>query len=128
MKIFNMAFKHWDRLVCAIRQAIIAEEMATAVCIALAHLVHSRAFEQNSYGSVDVDSGTVETRHIVQALSTAKDKDMPPSHYLMHHCQQGIFVDEQEETVDDAIDMLANKLTVMYHLMIFVASRKTFKS
>ena len=124
------SIKHWDRLKSAIRQAIIeAEEMANCrVHSVWLTLSTPELLSKNSYGSVDVDSGTVETRHIVQALSTAKDKDMPPSHYLMHHCQQGIFVDEQEEMVDDAIDMLANKLTVMYHLMMMpVASRQNIQ-
>jgi cell division protein FtsA len=53
---------------------------------------------------------------------------MPSNYYLMHHSQQGIYVDDQEAMVDDAIGMYANKISVMYHLMMMpVASRQNIQ-
>ncbi len=122
--------KHWERLKGAIRQAIIeAEEMANCrVHSVWLTLSTPELMSKNSFGQVDIESGTVETQHIVKALSLAKSKDMPSTHYLMHHCQQGIMLDKQEDMVDDAIDMYASDLTVMYHLMMMpVASRQNIQ-
>ncbi|SJM72705.1 MULTISPECIES: cell division protein FtsA [Psychrobacter] len=122
--------KHFDRLKSSIRQAIIqAEEMANCrIHSVWLTLSTPELLSHNGFGAVDVEQGVVETQHIVKALSLAKASVLPNTHYLMHHCQQGIFLDNQEQMVDDAIGMYANKVTVMYHLMMMpVASRQNIQ-
>ena len=122
--------KHFDRLKSSIRQAIIqAEEMANCrIHSVWLTLSTPELLSHNGFGAVDVEQGVVETQHIVKALSLAKSSVLPNTHYLMHHCQQGIFLDNQEQRVDDAIGMYANKVTVMYHLMMMpVASRQNIQ-
>ncbi len=46
----------------------------------------------------------------------------------MHCCQQGIYVDEQDFMVDDAIETVAHNISVMYHMMMMpVASRQNIQ-
>lgn len=118
--------KHFDRLKSNIKQAILdAEEMANCrihsvwLTLATPELVST-----NAHGTVKVTDGIVETRDIVSALSNAKQGSLANTHYLMHHCQQGIFVDTQEQMIDDAISLHANELTVAYHLMMMPAASR----
>ncbi len=122
--------KHRERLQSAIRQAI-QEAEDTANC-----RVHSvwltlatpELSSKNSVGQVTVEEDTVRTKDMVQALSNAKSQDLPSNYYLMHCCQQGIYIDEQETMVDDAIEMIAKNITVMYHMMMMpVASRQNIQ-
>ena len=122
--------KHRERLQNAIKQAI-QEAEDTANC-----RVHSvwltlstpELSSKNSVGNVVVKDDTVLAHDMVQALTDAKYKDLPPDYYLMHCCQQGIYVDDQESMVDDAIGMLAKKITVMYHMMMMpVVSRQNIQ-
>ncbi|AWT48553.1 cell division protein FtsA [Psychrobacter sp. YP14] len=121
---------HFDRLKSSIRQAIIqAEEMANCrIHSVWLTLSTPELLSHNGFGVVDLDSGVVETQHIVNALTLAKASVLPNTHYLMHYCQQGIFLENQEKMVDDAIGMYANKVTVMYHLMMMpVSSRQNIQ-
>ncbi len=122
--------KHRERLQGAIKQAI-QEAEDTANC-----RVHSvwltlstpELSSKNSIGQVTVEDGTVTAKDMVQALSNAKSKDLPADYYLMHCCQQGIYVDEQDTVVDDAMEMLAKDITVMYHMMMLpVVSRQNIQ-
>ncbi|WP_230660397.1 cell division protein FtsA [Psychrobacter sp. I-STPA10] len=111
---------HWERLKKSIKQAIFdAEEMANCrVHSVWLSLSTPELFSKNSFGTVSIETETVENKDIVQALSLAKAADMPNDYYLMHHCQQGIVVDGQESMVDDAIGMYTKQISVMYHLMM----------
>ncbi len=122
--------KHRERLQSAIRQAI-QEAEDTANC-----RVHSvwltlatpELSSKNSIGHVAVEEDTVRTKDMVQALSNAKSQDLPSDYYLMHCCQQGIYIDDQETMVDDAIEMIAKNITVMYHMMMMpVSSRQNIQ-
>ncbi|WP_350560059.1 cell division protein FtsA [Psychrobacter sp. CAL346-MNA-CIBAN-0220] len=122
--------KHRERLQSAIRQAI-QEAEDTANC-----RVHSvwltlstpELSSTNSSGHVNVEEDTVRAKDMVQALSNAKSKDLPSDYYLMHCCQQGIYIDDQETIVDDAIEMIANNITVLYHMMMMpVSSRQNIQ-
>ena len=122
--------KHRERLQSAIRQAI-QEAEDTANC-----RVHSvwltlstpELLSKNSAGNVAVEDNVVRTKDMVQALSYAKSKDLSPDHYLMHCCQQGIYIDDQDTIVDDAIEMVAEEISVMYHMMMMpVASRQNIQ-
>lgn len=122
--------RHWERLKSSIRQAIqIAEDMANCrVHSVWLSLSTPELVSKNSAGNVVIEEERVQTKDIVNALSLAKTKDMPSNYYLMHHSQQGIYVDDQEAMVDDAIGMYANKISVMYHLMMMpVASRQNIQ-
>jgi cell division protein FtsA len=122
--------RHWERLKSSIRQAIqIAEDMANCrVHSVWLSLSTPELVSKNSAGNVVIEDERVQTKDIVNALSLAKTKDMPSNYYLMHHSQQGIYVDDQETMVDDAIGMYANKISVMYHLMMMpVASRQNIQ-
>lgn len=127
---FQGQIKHWERLKSAIRQAIQeAEDMANCrVHSVWLTLSTPELVSKNSAGNVVIEEDRVQTKDIVRALSLAKSKDMPNNYYLMHHCQQGIYVDDQETMVDDAIGMYANNISVMYHLMMMpVASRQNIQ-
>ena len=122
--------KHRERLQGAIKQAI-QEAEDTANC-----RVHSvwltlatpELSSKNSAGEVPVADEVVRAKDMVEALSNAKARDLPADHYLMHCCQQGIYVDEQDFMVDDAIEMMAHHITVMYHLMMMpVSSRQNIQ-
>ncbi len=122
--------KHRERLQSAIKQAI-QEAEDTANC-----RVHSvwltlatpELLSTNSAGQVEVEDDVVRAQDMVQALSNAKSQDLPSNYYLMHCCQQGIYIDEQETMIDDAIEMMAHKITVMYHMMMMpVASRQNIQ-
>lgn len=122
--------KHRERLQGAIRQAI-QEAEDTANC-----RVHSvwltlatpELLSKNSAGDVRVEDEVVRAQDMVQALSNAKSQDLSPDYYLMHCCQQGIYIDNQEFMVDDAIDMVAHNITVMYHMMMMsVSSRQNIQ-
>lgn len=122
--------RNFDRLKSLIREAINqAEEMANCrIHSVWLTLSTPELTSTNGFGTVDLTEGTVETQHIVNALTIAKTNSQPNTHYLMHHCQQGIFIDDKDQMVDDAIGMHANKLTVMYHLMMMpVASRQNIQ-
>ena len=122
--------KHRDRLQSAIKQAI-QEAEDTANC-----RVHSvwltlstpELLSKNSAGHASVENEVVRTTDMVRALSDAKGQDLPSNCYLMHCCQQGIYIDEQESIVDDAIEMVASDITVMYHMMMLpVATRQNLQ-
>lgn len=122
--------KHRERLQGAIKQAI-QEAEDTANC-----RVHSvwltmatpELLSKNSAGDVRVEDEVVRAKDMVQALSNAKSQDLSPDYYLMHCCQQGIYIDNQEFMVDDAIDMVAQNITVMYHMMMMpVSSRQNIQ-
>ena len=122
--------KHRERLQGAIKQAI-QEAEDTANC-----RVHSvwltlatpELSSKNSAGDVRVEDEVVRANDMVQALSNAKSQDLPSDYYLMHCCQQGIYVDDQDFMVDDVIEMMAHNITVMYHMMMMpVASRQNIQ-
>ena len=122
--------KHRERLQGAIKQAI-QEAEDTANC-----RVHSvwltlatpELLSKNSAGEVKVEDEVVRAKDMVQALSNAKSRDLSSDYYLMHCCQQGIYVDEQEFMVDDAIETVAHNISVMYHMMMMpVASRQNIQ-
>ena len=122
--------KHRERLQGAIKQAI-QEAEDTANC-----RVHSvwltlatpELLSKNSVGEVRVEDNVVRAKDMVQALSNAKSRDLPSDYYLMHCCQQGIYVDEQDFMVDDAIETVAHNISVMYHMMMMpVASRQNIQ-
>ncbi len=122
--------KHRERLQGAIKQAI-QEAEDTANC-----RVHSvwltlatpELASKNSAGNVSVEDDVVSAKDMVQALSNAKSQDLSSDYYLMHCCQQGIYIDDQEFMVDDAIEMVADKINVMYHMMMMpVASRQNIQ-
>ena len=122
--------KHRERLQSAIKQAI-QEAEDTANC-----RVHSvwltlstpELSSKNSAGHVMVEEDIVQAKDMVQALANAKSKDLPADYYLMHCCQQGVYVDDQDSIVDDAIEMLAKDITVMYHMMMMpVVSRQNIQ-
>ena len=122
--------KHRERLQGAIKQAI-QEAEDTANC-----RVHSvwltlatpELSSKNSTGDVQVEEDAVRAKDMVQALSNAKSRDLPPDYYLMHCCQQGIYVNDQEFMVDDAIETVAHNISVMYHMMMMpVSSRQNIQ-
>ena len=122
--------KHRERLQGAIKQAI-QEAEDTANC-----RVHSvwltlatpELSSKNSAGEVKVEDEVVRAKDMVQALANAKSRDLSSDYYLMHCCQQGIYVDEQDFMVDDVIEMMAHNITVMYHMMMMpVASRQNIQ-
>ena len=122
--------KHRERLQSAIKQAI-QEAEDTANC-----RVHSvwltlatpELLSKNSIGNVSVEDEVVRAKDMVQALSNAKSQDLASDYYLMHCCQQGIYIDDQETMVDDAIEMMAQKIMVMYHMMMLpVVSRQNIQ-
>ena len=122
--------KHRERLQGAIKQAIQdAEDMANCrVHSVWLTLATPELSSKNSIGSVAVEEETVRARDMVQALSNAKSQDLPSDYYLMHCCQQGIYIDEQDTMVDDAIEMIAKDITVMYHMMMMpVSSRQNIQ-
>ncbi len=122
--------KHRERLQGAIKQAI-QEAEDTANC-----RVHSvwltlatpELLSKNSTGKVTVEEEVVLAKDMVQALSNAKSQDLPSDYYLMHCCQQGIYIDDQQTMVDDAIEMIAKNIMVLYHMMMMpVASRQNIQ-
>ncbi|WP_227686679.1 cell division protein FtsA [Psychrobacter fozii] len=122
--------KHRERLQGAIKQAI-QEAEDTANC-----RVHSvwltlatpELSSKNSTGDVQVEEDAVRAKDMVQALSNAKSRDLPPDYYLMHCCQQGIYVNDQDFMVDDAIETMAHNISVMYHMMMMpVSSRQNIQ-
>ncbi|WP_227687377.1 cell division protein FtsA [Psychrobacter fjordensis] len=122
--------KHRERLQGAIKQAI-QEAEDTANC-----RVHSvwltlatpELSSKNSTGDVQVEEEAVRAKDMVQALSNAKSRDLPPDYYLMHCCQQGIYVNDQDFMVDDAIETMAHNISVMYHMMMMpVSSRQNIQ-
>ena len=122
--------KHRERLQGAIKQAI-QEAEDTANC-----RVHSvwltlatpELLSKNSAGEVLVEDEVVRAKDMVQALANAKSRDLSSDYYLMHCCQQGIYVDEQDFMVDDAIETVAHNISVMYHMMMMpVASRQNIQ-
>ncbi|OLF39018.1 cell division protein FtsA [Psychrobacter sp. Cmf 22.2] len=122
--------KHRERLQGAIKQAIQdAEDMANCrVHSVWLTLATPELSSKNSIGSVAVEEEMVRARDMVQALSNAKSQDLPSDYYLMHCCQQGIYIDEQDTMVDDAIEMIAKDITVMYHMMMMpVSSRQNIQ-
>ncbi len=122
--------KHRERLQGAIRQAI-QEAEDTANC-----RVHSvwltiatpELLSKNSAGHVAVEEDVVLAKDMVKALSNAKSKDLASDYYLMHCCQQGIYINDQATMVDDAIEMVADDITVLYHMMMMpVAGRQNIQ-
>ncbi|MGM8887413.1 cell division protein FtsA, partial [Psychrobacter sp. 1U2] len=90
--------KHRERLQGAIKQAIQdAEDMANCrVHSVWLTLATPELSSKNSIGNVAVEEEVVRARDMVQALSNAKSQDLPSDYYLMHCCQQGIYIDEQD--------------------------------
>lgn len=122
--------KHRERLQGAIKQAIQeAEDMANCrVHSVWLTLATPELTSKNSMGQVAVEEQVVRAQDMVQALADAKTKDLPSDYYLMHCCQQGIYIDNQESMVDDAIEMIAKNITVLYHMMMMpVASRQNIQ-
>ena len=122
--------KHRERLKNAIKQAIQdAEDIANCrVHSVWLTLSTPELLSKNSIGSVPVTDGVVSVKDMVQALSDAKEKDLPSDYYLMHCCQQGVYIDKRDSIVDDAIEMVAQDIDVMYHLMMMpVASRQNIQ-
>lgn len=122
--------KHRERLQSAIKQAIQeAEDIANCrVHSVWLTLSTPELLSKNSAGQVAVADDVVRTKDMVQALTKAKSQDLPSNYYLMHCCQQGIYIDEQDNIVDDAIEMFAKEITVMYHMMMLpVASRQNLQ-
>lgn len=122
--------KHRERLKSAIKKAIQeAEDMANCrVHSVWLTLSTPELLSKNSMGEVQTTDGEVRIQDMVSALTRAKSHDLPSNYYLMHCCQQGIYIDEQESMVDDAIEMLADKICVMYHMMMLpVASRQNIQ-
>lgn len=121
---------HRERLKSAIKQAIQeAEDMANCrVHSVWLTLSTPELVSKNSFGDVLIEDDQVQTKDIVRALSLAKAQDLPSDYYLMHYSQQGIQVNTQEAMVDDAIGMYADKISVMYHLMMMpVSSRQNIQ-
>ena len=122
--------KHRERLQSAIKQAIQdAEDMANCrVHSVWLTLATPELLSKNSIGKVAVADEVVRAQDMVQALSNAKTQDLTSDYYLMHCCQQGIYIDEQDSMVDDAIEMIAKNITVMYHMMMMpVVSRQNIQ-
>ena len=122
--------KHRERLQGAIKQAIQdAEDTANCrVHSVWLTLATPELSSTNSIGNVAVEEDVVRAKDMVQALSNAKTQDLPSDYYLMHCCQQGIYIDEQDTMVDDAIEMIAKNITVMYHMMMMpVSSRQNIQ-
>lgn len=122
--------KHRERLQSAIKQAIQeAEDVANCrVHSVWLTLSTPELSSKNSVGSVLVEDDIVSAKDMVKALANAKSKDLPPDYYLMHCCQQGVYVDDQDNIVDDAIEMLAKNISVMYHMMMMpVVSRQNIQ-
>ncbi len=122
--------KHRERLQGAIKQAIQdAEDTANCrVHSVWLTLATPELSSTNSIGNVAVEEDVVRAKDMVQALSNAKSQDLPSDYYLMHCCQQGIYIDEQDTMVDDAIEMIAKNITVMYHMMMMpVSSRQNIQ-
>lgn len=122
--------KHRERLQGAIKQAI-QEAEDTANC-----RVHSvwltlatpELISKNSIGQVAVEDSFVRAKDMVHALAQAKAQDLPSDAYLMHCCQQGIYIDQRTAMVDDAIEMIAKNITVLYHMMMMpVSSRQNIQ-
>ena len=119
--------KHRERLQGAIKQAIQeAEDMADCrVYSVWLTIATPELLSKNSIGEVTVEDDVVSAKDMVQALTTAKSKDLPSDYYLMHCCQQGIYIDDQDTMIDDAIEMVAKNITVLYHMMMMpVAGRQ----
>ena len=118
--------KHRERLQSAIKQAIQeAEDMANCrVHSVWLTLATPDLLSKNSIGQVAVEDKVVHAQDMVQALTNAKRQDLPSDYYLMHCCQQGIYVDDQDHMVDDAIEMIASDITVMYHMMMMPVSNR----
>lgn len=122
--------KHRERLQGAIKQAIQeAEDIANCrVHSVWLTLATPELSSKNSAGEVRVEDDVVRAKDMVQALSNAKSRDLSSDYYLMHCCQQGIYVDDQDFMVDDAIETMAHNITVMYHMMMLpVASRQNIQ-
>lgn len=122
--------KHRERLQSAIKKAIQeAEDMANCrVHSVWLTLSTPELLSKNSMGEVQTTDGEVRIQDMVNALSRAKSHDLPSNYYLMHCCQQGIYIDDQESMVDDAIEMIAQNIAVMYHMMMMpVASRQNIQ-
>ncbi len=122
--------KHRERLQGAIKQAIQeAEDMANCrVHSVWLTLATPELLSKNSTGKVTVEEEVVLAKDMVQALSNAKSQDLPSDYYLMHCCQQGIYIDDQQTMVDDAIEMIAKNIMVLYHMMMMpVASRQNIQ-
>lgn len=119
-----------DRLKSAIKQAIQnVEDMANC-------RVHSvwlsfstpELLSSNSFGKVYTQDETIKVKDIVDALGQAKQRDMPKDHYLMQHVQQGVYINEESQLIEDPIGTFADELTVMYHLMMLpVRSRQNME-
>ncbi|WP_199507698.1 MULTISPECIES: cell division protein FtsA [unclassified Psychrobacter] len=122
--------KHRERLQSAIKQAIQeAEDMANCrvhsvwLSFATPELVST-----NSAGSVAIQEDSVHAQDMVNALSVAKKADLPSDYYLMHCCQQGIYINDHDHMVDNAIEIVADDITVMYHMMMVpVATRQNIQ-
>lgn len=118
---------HRERLKSAIKQAIQHAEYMANCRIHSVWLTMStpELISKNSFGGVSIASESVQAQDIVKSLSIAKHKDLPHDYYLMHYCQQGIYIDDASMMVDDAIGSIADQLSVMYHLMMMpVVSRQ----
>lgn len=127
VKIANFyqgVIKHRERLKAAIKQSIQdAEDMANCRVMSVwLSFSTPTLVSYNATGNITIsdskNNGKIEAKDIVAALTDAKSQYVNDSQYLMHYSQQGIVLDDSNEMIDDAIGLSADKLSVMYHLMI----------
>lgn len=127
---YQGVIRHRERLKAAIKQSIQeAEDMANCRVMSVwLSFATPDLFSKNSMGQVRVEGGKVQAKDIVAALTDAKKHTVADNQYLMHYFQQGIALDDSQQTdskvemIDDAIGMSANDIMVLYHLMMMPVS------
>ncbi|WP_434353346.1 cell division protein FtsA [Psychrobacter sp. HD31] len=109
-----------DRLKASIKQAIQeVEDMANCrVHSVWLSLSTPELLSKNSSGTVNLGEDPISVKDIVEALGQAKARDLPHDYYLMHHMQQGVYINNESMAVDNPIGTYADMMTVMYHLMM----------
>lgn len=109
-----------DRLKASIKQAIQeVEDMANCRVHSIwLSLSTPELLSTNSSGTIKLGSDPIAVKDIVEALGQAKMRDLPRDYYLMHHIQQGVYINNESVVVDNPIGTFADSMTVMYHLMM----------
>lgn len=117
---YNGVIINRDRLKANIKQSIQqAEDMANCrVNSVWLSFATSALKSSNGMGEVSIEHEKIEVRDMVLALTNAKAQLVSDDMYLMSYVQQGVILDNSPSMVDDAIGMQAEKLTVLYHLMM----------
>lgn len=121
---YQGVIKHREKLKAAIKQSIQeAEDMANCRVMSVwLSFSTPTLVSYNAVGNVTIEDdrihGKIEAKDIVAALTDAKKQHVSDTQYLMHYSQQGIVLDDNSDMIDDAIGLSAEKLSVMYHLMI----------